>query len=55
MLLKSGEYMHRRIGLVVQRSLRIVERTRPVTVLTVYTGDPSHKARLSTGRIPSRA
>lgn len=24
-------------------ALRIVERNRPITVLTVYTGDPSHK------------
>jgi len=56
MLLRSGEYfMHRYVGLVVQPSLRIVERTRPVTVLTVYTGDPSHKARLGAGRISFRA
>ena len=25
---------------------RIVERNRPVTVLTVYTGDPDHKVAL---------
>lgn len=25
------------------RVLRVVERTRPVTVLAVYTGDPTHK------------
>ena len=24
---------------------RVVERTRPITVLTVYTGDPKHKVR----------
>lgn len=25
----------------------IVERNRPMTLLTVYTGDPSHKARVA--------
>ena len=28
-------------------ALRVVERKRPVLVLTVYTGDPKHKVRLS--------
>ena len=32
---------------------RIVERNRPVFVLAVYTGDPSHKACLSTALIIS--
>lgn len=29
----------------VIRQSRVVERTRPITVLTVYTGDPKHKVR----------
>jgi hypothetical protein len=34
------------IGIVLMCYNRIVERTRPVTTLTVFTGDPSHKARV---------
>lgn len=28
-------------------AIRVVERKRPVTVLAVHTGDPSHKVRIT--------
>jgi hypothetical protein len=35
--------LHSSVGIMLIFYCRIVERTRPVTTLTVFTGDPSHK------------